>query len=352
MPQTHQNPLIGAPQNPYSRCPSSLQHPRAWPLAFTSRTSCPLLTAPQLLSFLCRHSVHAVIVQTAFLGIPLRNPSTTNSNIVHRDLKPENLLLDSAGHLVVTDFGASKISTIDGEDIRTNSWVGTELYMAPEQLLGKEYGRVVDWWATGVLCWEMLTGENPFYHQNPEQVAAKVQKKKLSLPSHFGPATHSFLKGLLNRDPEQRLGKKGADDLKKHPFFAKAKGFSWRRILEKEDEPPFVIPELQEDPENVSRISDHYINAAPVLSPVSPHHLSPSSQALFAGFEWVSPYYSPAVRRMPNPAEMPSPLDLSFSAADERPRFHQELSDVTEELVVEAEKGIPIPTATKHLRLG
>ncbi|KAJ1464545.1 kinase-like domain-containing protein, partial [Baffinella frigidus] len=81
--------------------------------------------------------------------------------IVHRDLKPENVLLNSVGHVVVTDFGASKISSDKG-DIRTDSWVGTEMYMAPEQIKGQQYGRVVDWWAVGVLSWEMVTGSNPF----------------------------------------------------------------------------------------------------------------------------------------------------------------------------------------------
>ena len=81
--------------------------------------------------------------------------------IVHRDLKPENVLIDCHGHLVVTDFGASKIAleheAEEDGDIRTNSWVGTEMYMAPEQLLGLVYGRVVDWWAIGVLAFEVCS---------------------------------------------------------------------------------------------------------------------------------------------------------------------------------------------------
>ncbi len=117
--------------------------------------------------------------------------------IVHRDLKPENVLIDCRGHLVVTDFGASKIALAheaeeDG-DIRTNSWVGTEMYMAPEQLLGLVYGRVVDWWAIGVLAFEMLSGENPFYHDNPEQVAIKVQRKKLIYSKHLSGPCVSLL---------------------------------------------------------------------------------------------------------------------------------------------------------------
>jgi serine/threonine protein kinase len=154
--------------------------------------------------------------------------------IVHRDLKPENVLINSRGHLVITDFGASKMKLEDEADIRTNSWVGTELFMAPETLQGKVYGRVVDWWAVGVLAWEMFTGDNPFYHENPEQIAIKVQKKKLLMPTFLGPSTHSLIKGLLTRDPEKRLGKGGAKEVKDHAFFSKCKGFSWKSAWNKE----------------------------------------------------------------------------------------------------------------------
>jgi serine/threonine protein kinase len=162
--------------------------------------------------------------------------------IVHRDLKPENVLIDCRGHLVVTDFGASKIALAheaeeDG-DIRTNSWVGTEMYMAPEQLLGLVYGRVVDWWAIGVLAFEMLSGENPFYHDNPEQVAIKVQRKKLIYSKHLSGPCVSLLKGLLTREPERRLGKGGPQEVKSHPFF-KHKGFKWQAIYDRTVEPPF-----------------------------------------------------------------------------------------------------------------
>ena len=106
------------------------------------------------------------------------------NGIVHRDLKPENILVDAAGHLVVTDFGCSKIDDNSDGPVRSKSWAGTELYMAPEQLAGKEYGREVDWWALGVLVWEMVTGDHPFYHKNRKQIHNNILKKKLNLPSY------------------------------------------------------------------------------------------------------------------------------------------------------------------------
>eukprot|EP00961_Rhodomonas_salina_P098824 1329410-Rhodomonas_salina.1 len=78
--------------------------------------------------------------------------------------------------------------------------------MAPEQLMGKVYGRVVDWWAVGLLCWEMLTGDNPFYHENPEQVAARVQVRFLALRSSWGQNSPGRLQGLVSlRGAGQRL---------------------------------------------------------------------------------------------------------------------------------------------------
>jgi serine/threonine protein kinase len=74
--------------------------------------------------------------------------------IVYRDLKPENCLLDAKGHVVLTDFGLSKVP-VDG---KTNTICGTAEYMAPEILMGLEYDNTVDWWSLGILIYDMMTG--------------------------------------------------------------------------------------------------------------------------------------------------------------------------------------------------
>lgn len=74
--------------------------------------------------------------------------------IVYRDLKPENCLLDVEGHVVLTDFGLSKVP-VDG---KTNTICGTAEYMAPEILMGLEYDITVDWWSLGILIYDMMTG--------------------------------------------------------------------------------------------------------------------------------------------------------------------------------------------------
>jgi len=75
-------------------------------------------------------------------------------NIVYRDLKPENLLVNADGYLKLTDFGFAKVVTN-----RTYTVCGTPEYIAPEILLNKGHGKPVDWWALGVLIFEMVHGK-------------------------------------------------------------------------------------------------------------------------------------------------------------------------------------------------
>lgn len=89
-------------------------------------------------------------------------------HIVHRDLKPENILIAGDGHLKLTDFGLSKtdISSVtgadDGDGTRATSLVGTKEYVSPEIVQHQAYGLAVDWWAVGILFYELLTGRPPF----------------------------------------------------------------------------------------------------------------------------------------------------------------------------------------------
>lgn len=111
--------------------------------------------------------------------------------IIYRDLKPENCLLDMDGHVVLTDFGLSKVSV----DEKTNTVCGTVEYMAPEVLMEMHYDQTVDWWSLGVLMYDMLTGSPPFGGSNRKKTMENILKKKLNLPYYMTPDA----KDILNR---------------------------------------------------------------------------------------------------------------------------------------------------------
>ncbi|KAH9991292.1 AGC/Akt protein kinase [Russula vinacea] len=135
-------------------------------------------------------------------------------DVVYRDLKPENILLDYTGHIALCDFGLCKLNMKDND--MTNTFCGTPEYLAPEILNGAGYNRTIDWWTLGVLLYEMLVGLPPFYDGLPSRALDPD--------------------GLLTRDPAQRLGVNGADEIKRHPFFDK---IDWRRLAQKKIQPPF-----------------------------------------------------------------------------------------------------------------
>jgi serine/threonine protein kinase len=163
-----------------------------------------------------------------------------NVRVIYRDLKPENCLLDVEGHLLLTDFGLSKVA-LDSEDERTNSVLGTIEYMAPEVIEGKPYDFSVDWWGLGAIGFDLLTGSPPFGGNNHAKIQHNILTQKLKLPYFLGPDAKDLLTRLLRKEPQKRLGGTTSKDikvLKAHRFFRK---IDWRKLETRELEPVSVL---------------------------------------------------------------------------------------------------------------
>ena len=102
--------------------------------------------------------------------------------IIYRDLKPENIMLCGDGHIMLADFGLSK-SFKSASRRRLSLAVGTPAYFAPELVMSEQYSKSVDWWAYGVVVFELLCGKEPFKGQNIEETTKNVVSKTPKLPS-------------------------------------------------------------------------------------------------------------------------------------------------------------------------
>lgn len=212
-----------------------------------------------------------------------------NLGVIYRDLKPENCLLDAEGHLLLTDFGLSKVA-VDEND-RCNSILGTVEYMAPEVILGQKYGMAVDWWSFGALGFDLLTGSPPFQGQNHNKIKERIVKQKLAMPYYLSPDSKDLLTRLLRKEPNKRLGTNMPKDMltiKKHRFF---RNIDWKKLAAREVEPP--IQPLITDPELAENFSTDFTDLA--LSPVFSSMKSPWSDKQakeendpFGGFSYVA----------------------------------------------------------------
>ncbi|KAG6570494.1 Serine/threonine-protein kinase KIPK1, partial [Cucurbita argyrosperma subsp. sororia] len=191
--------------------------------------------------------------------------------VVYRDLKPENVLVREDGHIMLTDFDLSlrcsfnptllqssspvvestkrtlnpcdESSCIDPfclhpswqlivepTGARSNSFVGTHEYLAPEIVKGDSHGSAVDWWTYGIFLFELLYGKTPFKGSGNEDTLANIVSQPLKFPDCPIVSFHArdLIRCLLAKEPENRLGStKGAIEIKQHPFF---EGLNWALI--------------------------------------------------------------------------------------------------------------------------
>nr|AML79460.1 putative LOV domain-containing protein [Curculigo sp. BC-2016] len=200
--------------------------------------------------------------------------------IIYRDLKPENILLQRDGHLSLTDFDLSCLTSCKpqvllpnseeknkhpkgrtppvflAEPMRaSNSFVGTEEYIAPEIITGAGHTSAVDWWALGILLYEMLYGYTPFRGKTRQKTFANILHKDLKFPGSISVSlpARQLMYRLLHRDPMNRLGSsEGANEIRQHPFF---RGINWP-LVRCMSPPKLDVPICEADMEKEEKCAD------------------------------------------------------------------------------------------------
>ena len=195
---------------------------------------------------------------------------------VYRDLKPENLLVREDGYLRLTDFGFAK-ALRPGE--RAYTVCGTPDYLAPETLRQQGCTRAADFWAVGVLLFEMLTGYPPFHGQTHSELYRRITSGRVrAFPRGFDEDAADLVNKLLRQSEGERIGV-GADGIqriRRHPFF---KGFSWTAVLEQRA--PMHRPAVARDPDRGPEDVKNPVTPECLAKPCA---LNAEEQALFAAF--------------------------------------------------------------------
>ncbi|XP_024085273.1 protein kinase C [Cimex lectularius] len=213
------------------------------------------------------------------------------NGVVYRDLKLDNILLDNEGHCKLADFGMCKEGILDGTT--TTTFCGTPDYIAPEILQELEYGPSVDWWALGVLMYEMMAGQPPFEADNEDDLFESILHDDVLYPVWLSKEAVSILKGFMTKNPSKRLGcvsiQGGELAIRTHAFF---KEMDWDALEARRLKPPFK-PKIKSKKDALN-FDAEFTKEDPVLTPINGDVVRSINQEEFRGFSFINPDYNPA----------------------------------------------------------
>ena len=193
--------------------------------------------------------------------------------IAYRDLKPENILIDEDGYIKLCDFGASV--RINGTEKEKN-FAGSPEYASPEMVTFEGHSFMTDWWSFGILLYELLYGITPFYNIDKNRMFDLITTGSISYPkfiqiededkpraSKVSEDAKKLISKLLEKNPGDRLGRKGLEEIKKHPFFG---GMSFEDLKKKKKTAHFKPTFSANDP--TSNFDEEYLQMDKNESPI------------------------------------------------------------------------------------
>jgi serine/threonine protein kinase len=189
-------------------------------------------------------TLDAVRLYAAEIGLALEYLHTNNA--MHRDLKPENVLIDGDGHVQLADFGSLKLQSVG------TTFCGTPYYISPEMLRGEPHSFGTDWWSYGILLYEMVVGQPPYFGPPDQESIMRVYRGIASSePVYLGhpavsknPLFKDLLARILDKEQSTRLGHDGDfEAIRAHPFFA---GIDWNALFYRKVAMPWKPPPRKE----------------------------------------------------------------------------------------------------------
>lgn len=205
-----------------------------------------------------------------------------DNGIIYRDLKLDNILLTTQGHIKIGDYGLCKENMWYKNT--TGTFCGTPEFMAPEIIAGKPYDRSVDWWAFGVLMFQMLLCQSPFKGDDEDDIFNAIEHDDVRYPISMPRQTVLVLQALLTKEASQRLGSSERDALEimEHPYFLDV---NFDDVLNLRIQPPY-LPEISSE-HDYSNFDQEFTSETPRLTPVETV-LTSEMQEQFRGFSHIS----------------------------------------------------------------